>query len=288
MRWGAEHTRLGRTGLHVSRLCLGTMTFGLQCDEAASHRHPRPRVRRRHHVPRYLGRLSDRRHAGDRRPHRGDHRALARRRAGTRSSSPRSASAPRARGRGIAGSRASTSSTRSTRRCAACAPTTSISTRRIIPIPRRRSTRRCARSTTSCAPGRRATSAARTIPRGRPRARSAAASCSGVARFDCVQPRYNLLFRQPERELLPLCQEEGARRHPVQPARGRVPLRQASAGEPAPRRARASRSATPRSATRSATGRSASSRPSMRSVRSRSRRACRSRGSRSPGCSRIP
>ncbi|HEX3490814.1 MAG TPA: aldo/keto reductase [Streptosporangiaceae bacterium] len=31
-----EHTRLGRTGLQVSRLCLGTMTFGLQCDEAAS------------------------------------------------------------------------------------------------------------------------------------------------------------------------------------------------------------------------------------------------------------
>ncbi|HEU5196813.1 MAG TPA: aldo/keto reductase, partial [Methylomirabilota bacterium] len=28
--------RLGRTGLHVSRLCLGTMTFGVQCDEAAS------------------------------------------------------------------------------------------------------------------------------------------------------------------------------------------------------------------------------------------------------------
>jgi 1-deoxyxylulose-5-phosphate synthase len=30
---GVEHTRLGRTGLQVSRLCLGTMTFGLQCDE---------------------------------------------------------------------------------------------------------------------------------------------------------------------------------------------------------------------------------------------------------------
>jgi aryl-alcohol dehydrogenase-like predicted oxidoreductase len=28
-----EHTRLGRTGLQVSRLCLGTMTFGLQRDE---------------------------------------------------------------------------------------------------------------------------------------------------------------------------------------------------------------------------------------------------------------
>ncbi len=31
-----EHVRLGRTGLKVSRLCLGTMTFGLQCDEEAS------------------------------------------------------------------------------------------------------------------------------------------------------------------------------------------------------------------------------------------------------------
>lgn len=31
-----EHVRLGRSGLPVSRLCLGTMTFGLQCDEHAS------------------------------------------------------------------------------------------------------------------------------------------------------------------------------------------------------------------------------------------------------------
>jgi 1-deoxyxylulose-5-phosphate synthase len=31
-----DHTRLGRTGLLVSRLCLGTMTFGLQCDEDTS------------------------------------------------------------------------------------------------------------------------------------------------------------------------------------------------------------------------------------------------------------
>jgi len=32
-----EHVRFGRTGLQVSRLCLGTMTFGLQCDEPTSH-----------------------------------------------------------------------------------------------------------------------------------------------------------------------------------------------------------------------------------------------------------
>jgi aryl-alcohol dehydrogenase-like predicted oxidoreductase len=32
-----KHTQFGRTGLRVSKLCLGTMTFGLQCDEALSH-----------------------------------------------------------------------------------------------------------------------------------------------------------------------------------------------------------------------------------------------------------
>jgi len=31
-----DHVRFGRTGLSVSRLCLGTMTFGLQCDEPQS------------------------------------------------------------------------------------------------------------------------------------------------------------------------------------------------------------------------------------------------------------
>ena len=31
-----QYVRLGRTGLRVSGLCLGTMTFGLQCDEARS------------------------------------------------------------------------------------------------------------------------------------------------------------------------------------------------------------------------------------------------------------
>src|SRR4029077_11372194 len=31
-----QHVRLGRTGLQVSRICLGTMTFGLQVDEERS------------------------------------------------------------------------------------------------------------------------------------------------------------------------------------------------------------------------------------------------------------
>jgi 1-deoxyxylulose-5-phosphate synthase len=54
----------------------------------------------------------------------------------------------------------------------------------------------------------------------------------GLVRMDSVQPRYNLLFRQIERELLPLCAEEGIgvsaggraplRRGARQPARGRA------------------------------------------------------------------
>ena len=42
----------------------------------------------------------------------------------------------------------------------------------------------------------------------------------GVARFDSVQPRYNLLFRQIERELLPLCREEGVGVIPYNPLAG--------------------------------------------------------------------
>ncbi len=33
-----KHRRLGRTGLKVSEIGLGTMTFAGQCDEATSHR----------------------------------------------------------------------------------------------------------------------------------------------------------------------------------------------------------------------------------------------------------
>jgi aryl-alcohol dehydrogenase (NADP+) len=42
----------------------------------------------------------------------------------------------------------------------------------------------------------------------------------GLARFDCVQPRYNLLFRQVERELLPLCREDGLGVIPYNPLAG--------------------------------------------------------------------
>jgi 1-deoxyxylulose-5-phosphate synthase len=41
-----------------------------------------------------------------------------------------------------------------------------------------------------------------------------------VVRFDSVQPRYNLLFRQIERELLPLCVDEGIGVIPFNPLAG--------------------------------------------------------------------
>jgi aryl-alcohol dehydrogenase (NADP+) len=55
----------------------------------------------------------------------------------------------------------------------------------------------------------------------------------GWARFDSVQPRYNLLFRQIERELLPLCAEEGIGVIPYNPiAGGMLSGKHAGAAEP--------------------------------------------------------
>jgi aryl-alcohol dehydrogenase (NADP+) len=42
----------------------------------------------------------------------------------------------------------------------------------------------------------------------------------GLARFDSIQPRYNLLFRQFEREMLPFCEEEGVGVIPYNPIAG--------------------------------------------------------------------
>jgi aryl-alcohol dehydrogenase-like predicted oxidoreductase len=42
----------------------------------------------------------------------------------------------------------------------------------------------------------------------------------GLARFDCVQPRYNLLFREIENELLPLCRNQGVGVIPYNPLAG--------------------------------------------------------------------
>ena len=54
----------------------------------------------------------------------------------------------------------------------------------------------------------------------------------GVVRFDSVQPRYNLLFRQIERELLPLCAEESIGVIPYNPIAGGMLTGKHTRGEP--------------------------------------------------------
>ena len=46
------------------------------------------------------------------------------------------------------------------------------------------------------------------------------ADLKGLSRYVCVQPRYSLLFREIERELLPLCDEEGLAVIPYNPLAG--------------------------------------------------------------------
>src|ERR687893_209667 len=134
-----EHVRLGRTGLQVSRLCLGTMTFGMQCDEPAS-------VAILDAADASLRRLQT------------DYIDLYQ----LHSPDPRSPIDETLR--------AMDDLVRAGKvRYIGCSNFLSYQVARAI---------------------------------GRSEA-------LGVARFDSVQPRYNLLFRQIERELLPLCAEEG-------------------------------------------------------------------------------
>ena len=82
-----------------------------------------------------------------------------------------------------------------------------------------------------------------------------------LARYDCVQPRYNLLLPRDRGRAAAALPRPGGRRDRVQPARGRIPDRQARAPTQPPRRGRASPWACPASCTASATGTPRSSRP---------------------------
>ena len=75
-----------------------------------------------------------------------------------------------------------------------------------------------------------------------------------LARFDSVQPRYNLLFRQIEREMLPFCEEDGVGVISYNPIAGGLLSGQAQPVRGRRRRAAGSRSATRARCTRSGTG----------------------------------
>ena len=70
-----DYTHLGRSGLSVSRLCLGTMNFGPETSEEDSPRDHGPGARARHQLLRHRQRL---RLGAGRGRHRADHRALVR------------------------------------------------------------------------------------------------------------------------------------------------------------------------------------------------------------------
>ena len=94
------------------------------------------------------------------------------------------------------------------------------------------------------------------------------------ARFDCVQPRYNLLFRDIEAELLPLCRHEGLGVIAYNPLAGGF-LSGKYRSLDAPPRGRASPWARPASCTGPVTGSRPSSTPSNACGSSSSRGASR-------------
>ena len=84
----------------------------------------------------------------------------------------------------------------------------------------------------------------------------------GLARFDSVQPRYNLLFRQIEREMLPFCGDEAVGVIPYNPLAGGLLLAGSTLETLRHKKGRASPSAMPASFTRTAIGTSMNSTPS--------------------------
>ena len=92
--------------------------------------------------------------------------------------------------------------------------------------PTRRSKRPSKRCTTSSRRARPATSARRSMYRLAVREGALLPTATAGHAFVSMQNHYNLLYREEEREMLPLCSEEGVGVHPVEPARARVPRRQ--------------------------------------------------------------
>ena len=112
---------------------------------------------------------------------------------------------------------------RSTTACAGSAWTTSTSTRSTASTRRCRSRRRWRRCTTSSRPARPATSGPRRCGRGSSPSCSTPPTSTAGRRSSSMQDHYNLLYREEEREMLPLCVDQGVGVIPWSPlARGRL------------------------------------------------------------------
>ena len=207
MRW----RQLGRTGLRVPPLCLGTMTFGLQCDEATSFAI----------LDKALDGGIDFIDTADVYPLGGDLSTTGRTeeivgrwmkaRAQPRPDHPGDEVLRRHR-RGLERQRPLAIPHPSRRRRQPAAP--ADGRHRPVPGARLRPAR-ADRGDDAGAGRSRALGegALRRLlelhRRGGWRKRSSASDRAGVARYDCLQPRYNLLYREIETELLPLCRSQG-------------------------------------------------------------------------------
>src|SRR5215469_2972846 len=140
--------------------------------------------------------------------------------AATRSSSRPKSMGACGRVRTAAGCHARRSCARSMTACSVSAPITSISIRSTAGITAHRSRRPSRRCTTSSRPGRHATSSMHAWQFARALAVS---ERHGWTRFVSMQNLVNLLYREEEREMLPLCAAEGIGVIPWSPqARGRL------------------------------------------------------------------
>ena len=218
-----DQVRLGATGLHVSRVCLGMMSYGNDSDrpwvlDEDARRADHPAARSRPASPSSTPPTSTPAAPARSPPGALVPKYLSRDEVGDRHQGPRPMTpGPQRR----AACRASTSSPRSTRRCSGSAWTTSTSTRSTAGTRTRRSRRRWRRCTTSCGPARPATSApAACTPGSSPRPSTSPSATAGRA-FVSMQNHYNLLYREEEREMIPLCLDQGVGVIPWSPlARG--------------------------------------------------------------------
>ena len=225
-----DYVRLGNTGLRVSRICLGMMTYGSPGVAAVVL----------------------------------DERAEPARSSSARSSTASTSSTPRTSTRAAAARRSSavrssdcapgairwSSPPRPSIRSRRARTARGLSRKHILdaidaslrrlrhglrrPVPdpplrprhadRGDAARRC---TTSSRPARPATSARRACARGSSRRCCTRRADTAGRRFVSMQNHYNLVYREEEREMLPLCREAGHRRHPLE-----LPGARLSRGQP--------------------------------------------------------
>lgn len=129
--------------------------------------------------------------------------------------------------------RSPASGARSTARSRGCVPTTSISTTCTSPIPRHRSQRRSARSTSSSSGKVRAIGCSNFSAEQLAEADRVARE-QGTARFTVLQNHYSLLERGDDQDVLPLCRELGVAYIPYFPLASGLLTGKYRRGEPAP------------------------------------------------------